>query len=497
MTLHSHFYFYLAVGVGSCFAYTTMHPEKKQILLNNNSAASDNDFVASFDDLGVDELADILEFLTLKDIMRSRRINKKLMEAVKKTIVPLTDFRADNVKNYQFFVETLESYNAMRVMTRAMPNLQQLWISDLGTGLMIQPDEWGHNWSDGEDPNQERAAVTADTNRYDIDIISNFSKLRILRISCRKLNGRFPFLFNSFPLLQKLSIKWCHYLKWDLEMLAGFPLLKELECYEGLGMTGNINSLRVLKDTLEKVVMKGGNQKHISIFLPYPQESPKVQGNLMDLADFPHLKVLDLEDTAVTGDIRDIRENDFTSLEQLKLPKGVTGDIRDIGESDFPSLECLELPKTVYGAAGYEFQRISDAPDLVRAVYLLKKQRPALKMKSWYGKLSEDSPDWYNTAADDECYFPPPFYIHFIEAGSRIGYRWTISEWEDKYGQNSCEVNWLDPEPDRDSSDYEKYIYDLQGIESEVYTYRGFHQPPTQEEYTILFEKYREGFIPG
>lgn len=35
----------------------------------------------------------------------------------------------------------------------------------------------------------------------------------------------------------------------------------------------------------------------------------------MDLADFPHLKELGLEETGVTGDIRDIGDNDFSSLE--------------------------------------------------------------------------------------------------------------------------------------------------------------------------------------
>ena len=74
----------------------------------------------------------------------------------------------------------------------------------------------------------------------------------------------------------------------------------------------------------------------------------------MDLADFPNLKELDLDSTAVTGDIRDISENDFSSLEELILPHGA------------------------YGVSGYKLQRISDGPELIRAVYLLSKQRPAL-----------------------------------------------------------------------------------------------------------------------
>ena len=133
---------------------------------------------------------------------------------------------------------------------------------------------------------------------------------------------------------------------------------------------------------------------------------------------------------------------------------------------------------------GYEFRRISDAPDLVRAVYLLKKRRPAVEMSIWCGKLSEHSPDWYDSAG--ALHETPPFCISIVEAGSRVGYRW-----EDKYGSQLCEVNWLDPEPDRDSSDYEIYVEELRKMR-QVNFYRGFHQPPTEEEYTALFGERKE-----
>ena len=181
----------------------------------------------------------------------------------------------------------------------------------------------------------------------------------------------------------------------------------------------------------------------------------------MDLADFPHLTVLDLYNTAVTGDIRDIGENDFSSLEKL------------------------HLPKSVYGGRGSEFQRISDGPELIRAVYLLRKQRPALvDIENWCEELSGESPDWYESV--DEDYDLPPFYIQFVQAASRVGYRWTT------YHGNPCEVNWLDPAPDRESGDYEKYVEELEEIERRLDFYRGFHQPPTEEEYIALFEELRE-----
>ena len=403
---------------------TTPYPEKEKMgghLSDDVVVAVDDDFLAGFDGLSVDVLANILEFLLPKEIMRQRRVCRECTEAATKTIVPLTDF----------CVGSIDEYDAMVVMTRAMPNLRQIQISRL---------ERGHKYSDGEDPDQIWAAAFANLTSHDIEIISNFNKLRILDIDNALLNGRYPFLFNSFPLLQKLTIKRCHLLTWDLEMLSGLPMLKELYCSQNFkNLTGNIKSLRVLKGTLQ----------HVTI-----DRCENVEGNFMDLADFPHLNELNLTGTAVTG------------------------DIRDIGENDFSSLEHLILPKSVYGGRGYEFQRISDAPDLIRAVYLLKKQRPFLEMKDWYMRLSEDSPDWYESVEDFD---KPPFFISFVKAGSRLGYRWKTN-----HGR-PCEVNWLDPEPDRESSDYDEYIEKLQSINSEADFYNGFYQPPTEEEYRRLF----------
>ena len=259
--------------------------EKDQRMLKedhqrNDAVTASDDLLASFGALSVDVLANILGFLLIKDIMRSRRINKKTMEAVRNTVVPPTDF----------VVNTVKKYNAVVVMTRAMPNLQKITLKFLGGR---------RKWSDGEDPDQRRAAEYADRTSHDIGIISNFRKLRYLAIYNSDLNGSYPFLFNSFPLLQTLCINNCIYLKWDLEMLAELPVLKKLECFNNHRLTGKVSSLRVLKDTLERVKIRCCDN---------------VEGNFMDLADFPHLKKLDLGETAVIGDIRDIGENDFPSL---------------------------------------------------------------------------------------------------------------------------------------------------------------------------------------
>jgi hypothetical protein len=394
------------------------HPTKKQRLEGNRTTvdAADNDFLASLDDLSVDVLANILGFFPPIENMLLRRINKKSKEAVRKAIIPPTKVIVDSFK---------DAYT-MRVMAEAMPNLQRIDLHSLNA--------YYHKWSDGEDPYLKEAARTADHTAHDIEIISNFSKLKILKIGGTELNGRYPILFNSFPLLQKLTIQHGRCLKWDLEMLAGFPSLKELYCLSNSRLAGNINSLSVLNETLESVTIR---------------YCVNVKGNFMDLADFPHLKELDLYETAVTGDIRDIGENDFSSLEEVDLPKGV------------------------YGGMGCELQRISDAHNLVRSVYLLKKHRPALNMRNWYGVLSRDSIDWYGKA----------YIILFVQAGSRIGY-----QWDD--GGSPCEVNWLDPEPDSESSDYSKYIEELERFESQVGFYRGFHQPPTEEEYNRRMEEW-------
>ena len=395
------------------------HPQNKKQRFTDSST----DQMAA-GHLNVELLANILGYLDgPKEIMQKRRVCKKWKEAVKITIVSLTDFRVGSV----------EKYNDMVVMATEMPNLQQITLTSLGV--------IDHKYIDGEDTFDFSAVFPFNPpqqTELDLEIVSNFSKLRILKIAMNApLSGRYPFLFNSFPLLEKLIITGCNSLTWDLEMLAGFPVLRELDCINNWFVTGNISSLRVLKNTLERVRIRHG-----------------VKGNFMDLADFPYLKELGLDNTAVTGDIRDIGDNDFSVLEELSLPK------------------------RVYGGQGYKLQRISDAPDLIRSLYLLKQQRRVLKLEGWYGELSEDSPDWYEQMAN----YPPPFRIRFVKAGSRVGCRWEAGY------QNCCEVKWLDPEPDRESSDYGQYIEELQSIESQVNMFRGYHQPPTEEEYRRLVE---------
>jgi hypothetical protein len=265
-------------------------------------------------------------------------------------------------------------------------------------------------------------------------------------------------LFN-FPLLQELSIHdYDGLFILDLEILTGLRALRKLHL-SGVysykrnnsiphNIGGNISSLRALKDTLEEV--------SISTYFT-------IEGNFMEFADFPNLKRLYLMATYVTGDVRDITENDF------------------------PKLKELGLPSRVYGGCWHRFERIADVndSDLMNAFYLLHQRSVSVESYiTW--SLSEESPDWYERR--DNTKPPPPFDIQLVQAGPRFGWRWTD---EDDDG-NSCEINWLDPEPERGTCGYEAYANYIQHPDETIAVtfYKGFHQPPTQEEYIRLCSEY-------
>ena len=315
--------------------------------------------------------------------MRSRRVYPQWRVAVKKTTVPPTIFD----------VHSVERYNAMVVMKKALPNLQQI------IGLRLGHFGGGHMWRDGQDPDEEEAAQTADWTTHDVEIIFGCRKLQIFEIDIC-LNGIYPGFFSNFPCLLKLTlVNTC--IKLDLGMLDELPLLKELFCNfdANLGhcVTGNIDSLRVLKETLERVVIHGPN--------------PNVEGDFMVLADFPYLRALDLFGTAVSGDIRDIGEHDFVALEE--------------GE--------LSLPKGVHGGCDFVFPAVSDVRRFFEGL-----EARVIHLLAWTYRcrISEESDDWYHGF---------PFYAELVEAGpwpdSRVGWRWT------KGYNDACEVNWLGPEP--------------------------------------------------
>ena len=478
------------------------HQQKKRRLddrqINIDDVQNKHDHhLVTFDALSTDELVLIFEYLLPENIMLAR-LNKKMRDAATKTVVPISNTGFDNALR----VDSLRKYNAMAAMTTALPNLQQIKIGIRDS----DPYNPTFKYNDGEDPYQYPFA--ANRVAYDIGILSNFTRLRELSIHQAPLNGRYPTLFN-FQLLQKLHIDTMYDLKFDLEMLEGLPSLEEFT-YKFGRMTGNIRSLRVLKDTLSKIDIRHcGNGN--------------VQGNVMDLADFPKLKYLCLVEcgAGVTIDFEEISKDAFQTLETLEINNchrryvhgnfmnlsdlshlkvlnlgntAVTGDIRDIRNDDFPSLESLELPSSVYGGCGFLFQRITDAPDVIAEVFTLIKQRPNLQLKDWYARLSCDSPDWYEALGrEDEGLPVPPLTIEFVKAGPRLGWRWRGIYYLDLdlELEHPCEIHWIYLEPSKESVDYEQYIQELAGIEEYLHAYKGYYEPPDLEEYHRIYYEYQ------
>jgi hypothetical protein len=403
---------------------------------------------AGFNKLSSNQTAAILGFLDYKNIMRSRRVSRKFCDAAKKTIVPMYRGNDYRYSHLNLRVNRVKPYNGMRTMTAALPNLQKITIGDIG----YERGNW-HKYSDGEDPDEAQAAKTSNYISHDIGIISNFRKLRYLKLG-GGLNGRYPFLFN-FPLLQYLNMHCCGSLKWDLDMLVGLPSLEELHCSYGHHLSGNIRSLSVLKRTLKVIKL---------------YECKSIEGKFTDLADFPCLKLL-----------------------ELSYCSNVTGDIRKLGSSDFPKLTKLELSKEVIGGEGYQFQSVSEVPSVIDARYrlCLREHSPFWNFndclyRTW--KLSSDSPDWYD-AVGQQGMPSPPHTVDFVRVGTRLGWRWRSPS----YGRaaiNSCEIQWLDPEPGRESSGYEDYIRELESIQDDIFCFEGYDQPPTEEEYNRLCEEY-------
>ena len=405
-------------------------PRSKKKRRRNNGA--NENATNTFDMLGIDELVHIFEFLQPENIMLAR-LTKKMKDAAMMTKVPLTTNRCDI-----FTVDCPQKFNAMSAMSTALPNLQQIHV--------CKKKRRFRRYSDGNDPDPVLQVAA------DIEILSSFRNLRELKIDgLWILNGRYPALFQ-FPLLQKLTITNCDSFEWDLGMLSGLRSLKELECKDGF-ITGNVSSLRSLKETLVKVHLAGGW---------------RVQGNFMDLADFPHLENLDLTYTAVRGDMRDIHNLDFLSLKKLSLSS------------------------EIYGAEEYKFEHISDAADVAATVSLFMKHRPAINFKCWYATLSSDSPDWYEESPNLIEFPCPPFYIELVKAGPRWGWRWKDRRpYFTSLDINPCEVNWIDSEPNKNSSEYEQYVEELKEITKDLRVYKGFHQPPSEDEYLrIVKEEY-------
>ncbi len=128
----------------------------------------DDDSTSSFDVLSTDELANVFGFLSPEDLIRAR-LNKKMNEAAKITIVPMAEFVVDSVSK-------------LRAIATALPLLQQISIRYLR--------EERHEHRDDDEPREGRNARSAGLTSH-IDTLSSFKLLKSLDC-CRPLSGKCP-----------------------------------------------------------------------------------------------------------------------------------------------------------------------------------------------------------------------------------------------------------------------------------------------------------------
>lgn len=269
-------------------------------------------------------------------------------------------------------------------------------------------------------------------------------------LDCRDSLG----LCNSFseilPLkhLQALNLHGNENLKWKLSNLAAFPNLEDLRCINSRSIAGDLKDLSVFSRQMVVLDVSGcGN----------------VTGNLMDVAQWSKLWWFGMSRTKIEGDLRKIRPGDF------------------------PALEMIGLDHHIYGAS--EIQRISHAPEIMKARHQISKQssqESPIFPVTVLG-LSTDSPD-YHERIEQRLYTSerdPPFCIENVIAGDRRGWRWS------NYLGGCCDIRWLDPEPDamQDEERYKNYTEELALILQTDYDrsiFTGFLDPPTPEEYENL-----------
>lgn len=81
---------------------------------------------------------------------RSRRLCKKTINAAKDTVVPLGK---SNIYHDYFQLDSIEKYNALIVMAEVLPGLRH---------ISINRHSYGFKYNDGENPDEEEVASTAD-----------------------------------------------------------------------------------------------------------------------------------------------------------------------------------------------------------------------------------------------------------------------------------------------------------------------------------------------
>ena len=290
----------------------------------------------------------------------------------------------------------------------------------------------------------------------DISPLASFTKsLTHLTLNGTYLSSRYPFLVQ-FPNLRTLNLNDNSGLVWDFEMLSGVPNLERLQCSNNHSLMGELKSLEILKHSIVEISLDG---------------CENVTGFLDELYDFALLEEINLENTAVSGDIRTIDERSLVSLKALCVGEGVYGGGR---------IECIE-----------------EVPTLMRARHILMRRNPKMFHHwSWMCRwcLSHLSPQWYTGATrtarttmdgrDRNGSSAPPLMVEFVTAGNRIGWRWT-----NRHKGGSCEIHWIDPEPSLSclgEDGWDKYRKELVELERDCKLFAGYLIPPTRAEFNKL-----------
>lgn len=318
-------------------------------------------------------------------------------------------------------------------------------IGLFNTASAVGRDESNTKYEDGEDPDTETLEETQDFTSLDVNRIAIFENLRYLSINNAPwLNGSYPNLFQLSS-LRRLCIEDTPNLKLELSMLTGVPLLETLEISSCPGVTGDIASLRVLKDTLRELIV---------------HTCDNITGDFMSLADFCELERVDL----------------------LHAPS-ITGDVCKIDhENDFVNTICLDLPKVI--------ESIEESKSIIaKVIHPLAKRHRRCKVRV---QLSSNSADWYE--GDTGLGSPQaPFCLEtVVTPDQRVGWRWTnLCRYEEDV--QTCETIWFD-----DITSHHLVLDEPQScdagdeINKALKFYAGFAIPPTAEEYAELCSKHNE-----
>jgi hypothetical protein len=381
-----------------------------------------------------DLLSNVFGYLHWKDILRAR-ICVKWRQAARLTDVP-ESMSDDIVPTPELYVKNREFAKALSWLANdALPKIPSVNI--LFNVYTTKPFEIAEGYGSGQPASHQRSTTAGPV---DLSHIANFRHLRKLSICGASLRGSYPYMFD-FPNLTTLEFVDVGDLVWDLEMLRGVPNLEKLTAVRNNHLTGNLDSIRVVRKTLVKLCLT----------MCY-----KVGGDLMDLRDFPRLKEICLIDcNRIGGDIRHIRTGDFLSVESFG-----------------------RLPDSIFG--GSYLPSIAATPAIMQSWYILKKQNPRILSSSGNGlcrlSLSILSTERYSNDVKPQRDMPST--VEFVSAGTRLGWRWTNC-----CSGGSCETIWLDPAPNPFDEGYDLYLREIQKLNGDVGFYKGLFAPPTQEEH--------------